>query len=1094
MKRILINKLLLLTFAFCALSTSNLFAQTPATVVKGKVTDKLDKQPVPGANVAELDKDKRTVTATTTDINGNYSLRLSNPNNQISISFLGYKTFLSGAVKDRKEINVALDIASNQLQEVSVVGRHEATVSDLPISARNSTRATSTINAEKIDQMSVGSIDQALQGRLTGVDFGTTSGDPGAGMSIRIRGTSSINGSSQPLIVLDGMPYETEIPDDFNFGTADDQGYAQLLNIAPSDILDITVLKDAASTALWGGRAANGVLLINTKRGKMGKPSVNYNFKGALSNQPDALPFLTGNQYATLIPEEVMNATGVPLDFLGQNGQNKAFQYDPLDAYYYYNYSNNTNWIDLITRTGVTQDHNISISGGGDKTRYYGSVGYLNQTGTTVGTDLTRITTKINLDYEVSDKMKFRTDLTYTHVNNNLNYTSSLRNVAYNKMPNMSPFEYDEYGNITGVYFSPEENIQGKYSGTYNPLAMANEGSSKLYGERITPRFNLSYNILPQNKLYFTGDVVFDINNNKSKTFLPQIATGRPSNETSVNRASDSDGDSYSIQTKLNLVYTPFSTEKNSWQNLISFQTSDSRSSSYSATTSNTASSYLQDPSIPSVTNGSGLSLNSGQSQSRSMGLVFQSQYQWLDRYILSLNARIDGNSKYGPDNRFGIFPGISARWRVSGEPFMKKFEHFLDDFSIRASYGSTPNAPGSNYAYYSRYSPFSYTYLDNSAVGRNNMALTQLKWETIVGKNLGFNLWMFNNRVRLDAEIYQNTTKDLYFNDLSIPNITGYTSVDMNIGTMNNDGWEIGLNTTPLKNKTWQVDLDFNISRNANSIQSISEFYPRESVVGLPGLGKYKSYLVEGNPFGSFYGFKYLGVYKTAEDTKAKDADGNVIVGPNGQDKYMRYNYPTVDYVFQAGDAIYEDVNKDGNIDEADMMYLGNGIPKFNGGFGATVGYKGQFKLSAFFSYRYGFDVVNGAQITTTNLYGFNNQSTAVLRRWRNPGDDTDMPRALYNDGYNWLGSDRYIQDGSFIRLSTVTFTYNLGKQFLQTLNLKSARVYLTGQNLYTWTKYTGQNPDVDIRGKNTPFAYPVDNALTPPSRTYTLGLTVGF
>jgi hypothetical protein len=207
-----------------------------------------------------------------------------------------------------------------------------------------------------------------------------------------------------------------------------------------------------------------------------------------------------------------------------------------------------------------------------------------------------------------------------------------------------------------------------------------------------------------------------------------------------------------------------------------------------------------------------------------------------------------------------------------------------------------------------------------------------------------------------------------------------------------------------------------------------------------------------------------------------------------------MRYNYPTVDYIFQAGDAIYEDVNYDGNIDEADMVYLGNGIPKFNGGFGPSITYKGSLKLAAYFNFRNGYDVVNGAQISTTNLYGFNNQSTAVLRRWRNPGDETDMPRALYKEGYNWLGSDRYIQDGSFLRLNSVTFTYMFGKSILQKLNIKSGRIYVTGQNLYTWTNYTGQDPDVDIRGKNTPFTYPVDNALTPPSRTYTLGLTVGF
>ncbi len=1096
------NVFQLVLIMFCIINTTNIEAQAQSLTVRGKVIDKVDRQPIPGASVVEIDKDRRTVTAVVTDIEGNFAIKVSNPNNQISISFIGYKVYNSGSLNNRSTLNVALESSVRELEAVTVRARADVSISDLPISERSSTRAVSSISAAKLEELPVTSIDQALQGRLSGVDFGASSGDPGAGMSIRIRGTSSISGSAQPLIVLDGMPYETEVPDDFNFGTADDQGYAQLLNIAPSDILEIAVLKDAASTAMWGGKAANGVLIITTKRGRVGKPSINYNYKGTLAYQPDPIPMLNGNQYSMLIPEAVMNATGMPLDFLGNSGQNKAFQYDPLDAYYYYNYSNNTNWIDLITQTGVTHDQNVSISGGGEKARYYASVGYLDQEGTTIGTDLKRITTKVNLDYNVSSKLRFRTDLTYTHVNNRLNYSGSIRNVAFNKMPNMSPYEYDAYGNITGVYFSPESNIQGYYrglnssgeiQGTVNPLAMANEGYSFLQGERITPRFNLTYQLLPQQKLFFTGDVVFDINNNKTQTFLPQIATGRPSTETTVNRASDADGDSYSIQTKLNLVYQPIKNDRHSLQNLLSFQTADVRNTSYNAITANTASSNLRDPSNISIYYGSGLELKSTNSQSRTMGLVWQTQYEFLDRYILSVNARLDGNSKYGPDNRFGVFPGISGRWRVSGESFMQRFESFLDDFSIRLSYGATPNAPGDNYSFYSTYTPFSYSYLENAAIGRSKMSLSQLKWETIVGKNLGFNLWMFNDRFKLDAEIYQNTTKDMYYKDIVIPNINGYSKVNMNLGTMNNDGWEIGLNAFPIKNKEWTWSLDFNISRNTNSIQSISEFYPRESVVGLPGLGNYKSYLIEGNPFGSYYGFRYKGIYKTDEETIAKDADGNTIIGPNGQEIRMRYNYPVVDYVFQEGDVIYDDINHDGNIDEKDMVYLGNGLPKFSGGFGSELGYK-EFRLRLFFSYRYDYDIVNQAQITTTNMYGVNNQSTAVLRRWRNPGDETDMPRALYGDGYNWLGSDRYIEDASFIRLSSVSLNYRFNQKMLQRLNIKQASLNLTGYNLYTWTNYTGQNPDVSIVGKNSPFAYPKDSALTPISRSYTLGLTIGF
>jgi TonB-linked SusC/RagA family outer membrane protein len=1085
----------LLLKSFCLLLVGFLIGIKPAkaqgqqsVTIRGRVTDKKDKQSIIGASVIELDNNNRTVTGVSTDIDGNFAIKVSNTANQISVSVIGYKTYLTKSIGERRVINVQLESNTNQLVEVSITSN--PTVSNgtgLNIDARNSTMASSTINAKDLAELAVTSIDQALAGRLPGVDFGTTSGDPGAGMSIRIRGTASINGSAEPLIVLDGMPYETEVPKDFNFGTADDVGYAQLLNISPSDIQDITVLKDAASTAVWGSKAANGVLLINTKRGVMGDPVVTYNFKGTMAHQPAGIPMLDGNSYATLIPEEVMNATGAPLDFLGNNGQNKAFQYDPSDPFYYYNYGQNTNWIDLITRTGYTQDHNISMSGGGEKARYYTSFGYLNQTGTTLGTDLTRITTKINLDYTVSSRLRFRTDLTYTHVLNTLNYDNSLRTVAYDKMPNMSPYLFDSYGNITDTYFSPESNIQGQYPDTYNPLALANTGLSHLTGERITPKFNVQYDIIPS-LLVSTVDLQFDINNTKSKTFLPQIATGEPSTDNTVNRATDADGDSYDVQSKINLIYTPSLGEKSSFQGLLSFQTEDTKNAAYNEETTNTASAYLQDASSPGLNS---LGLSSTDDESRSFGVLAQGQYVYLDRYIVSLNGRVDGNSKFGPNNRYGFFPGVAARWRVSGESFMKKFT-FIDDFSLRLSYGAAGQVPDASY--YGTYTPLTWTYNGAPAVVPDKVELSNLKWQTVVGKNVGFDLNMFNSRFKADVEFYQNVTENLFFNPLNIATISGYNSIGLNVGTLQNDGWEVGINTIPVKTRNWIVGFDFNIAQNGNKLTSVSSAYPTESVAGLPGLGQYKSFLLVGNPFGSFYGFKYEGVYSDKNATVATDENGKQIVDANGNKIYMRYNYPQVNYTFQPGDAKYEDVNHDGNIDYRDLVYLGNGVPKFTGGFGPNITFKGNLKVSAFFSYRWGYQVINQVKISTTNMYTVNNQSTAVLSRWRNPGDITDMPRALYEAGYNWLGSDRYVEDGSFVKLSAVTVRYSFPKTFLQKMRLNNASVYVTGQNLLTFTKYTGQNPDVSTEGDNTPFSFPIDSGLTPPSITYTLGLTVGF
>lgn len=1090
MKRII---LLLLSYCICTVYG---FAQEKV-IVRGKVLDAKDRLPVIGASVFETDKDGRTISGTQTDIDGNYALRMSNSRNKISVSYIGYKNF-SEQLNGRAVVNVLLYSNESLLKEVVVTaGRTVNNGTGLNIEKRNSTTATVTIQGKELQELASQSIDQALQGRMSGVDIGTTSGDPGAGMSIRIRGTSSINGSSNPLIVLDGLPFDTEIPSDFNFGTADENGYAQLLNIAPTDIQDITVLKDAASTAVWGARAANGVLIINTKRGIIGKPQLTYNFKGYVSTQPKSIPLLNGNQYATLIPEEVSNADGNPLDI--QN--NKEFSFDPFDPYWYHNYSNNTDWINAITQTGLSQDHNLSMTGGGEKAKYYASLGYTGVRGTTVGTDLRRITTKINLDYNVSSRIRFRTDITFTHLDNKQNFPGEIRGVAYNKMPNMSIYEFDLYGNKSPNYLSPAYNIQGSFgydkdkdkaAGTYNPVAMALEAINQQVGNRILPHFFVQYDILPS-LLTSTFDVQFDINNNKQNTFLPQIATGRYNNETVVNRAGDIDGDIFGVTTKLNFVYTPkLNQEIHTLQALLSLQTSDSRSLSYKAATSNTASSLLQDPADPSRTINSELALEATHSQNRSVGALLQGQYSLLDKYIVNAALRLDGNSRFGPDNRYGLFPSLSLRWRVSGEDFLKQ-ANFIEDLSLRASYGQSGGVPSKNYLYFNQYTPFDYSYMGQSGVFPSNMELSNLKWQTVTGINFGFNLWLFKNRLLLDAEVYRNRTTDMFFDKLALPTYTGFNKYSANIGTMDNQGWEVMLNTIPYKKGNVQVGFDFNIARNVNIIREVSEYFPRDNGIRINQNGKYRSYLLEGNPFGSFYGFKYMGVYSTEDETIARDANGNKITGPNGQQVHMRFGYPSIDYIFQAGDAKYEDINHDGNIDEKDIVYLGNGIPKITGGFGPSLTYKG-LTIRTFFNYRLGYQVINAATMNTTNMYSFDNQSTAVLRRWRNPGDVTDIPRALFNKGYNWLGSDRYVEEGSFVRFKSVTVRYNLAHNFLNKMKVRSASVYITGENLVTWTKYRGQDPDISTRGDNDPFKINVDNSLTPPSRNILFGLTVGF
>ena len=869
------------------------------------------------------------------------------------------------------------------------------------------------------------------------------------------------------------------------------QGYAQLLSISPADIKDITVLKDAAATAVWGARAASGVLLITTKRGSVSKPVVTYTFRGATYQRPKSIPMLNGDQYSTLIPEAFVNRIGTTLN----TTQYREFNYDPNDPYWYYNYSNNTNWVDALSRTGYLQDHTVSMTGGGEKARYFASIGYTGQSGTTLGTGLDRINTRINLDYNVSDRIKIFTSIAYTHSDQQRNYTSTddnaIRAVAYRKMPNMSIYEYDELGNLTPNYFSPAANVQGQYSRIYNPVAMAEKAKYGVIGERIIPRFQLGYDIIKRT-LNATFDVQFDINNTKNTSFLPQIATGRPNTETVVNRAYDGDIDVFTVTTKTNLNYTPqFKNKDHNLGVYLNLLTTDLKSVNQEVIVSNTASSLLVDASAPARTQNTDLSTASGTAQYRSVHGVATVQYGYKDRYIINVSLAGDGNSRFGPAYRYGTFPSVSLRYRISDEPFLRNFKQ-LDELSLRASYGIVGNAPKADYLFYNTYRTYSWSYLGQASVYPSTMELQNLRWEKLQGTNLGANVSMFKGRFRADIDVYRNRTKDLFFYGLAIPSTNGFGTVNANAGTMDNQGWEVALFTQPYKRGPWTVGFNFNVSRNENIIREISEFYPAQ-VGNVTSNGDYLRLLQINNPFGSIYGYRYKGVYKDKASTIANGANGKPITGPNGQQIFMRFNYPSTDYVFQPGDAMYEDINHDGNIDYRDVVYLGNSNPKFSGGFGPTLSWKNKITFSAFFSFRYGYDVVNGTKMTTTNMYTFDNQSTATLRRWRKEGDVTDIPRALIGGGYNWLGSDRYVEDASYLRFRTANVRYNFDAKALSRFKMKSLSAYFTVDNIFTLTKYTGQDPEVTTRGAD-PFRVAIDYSMTPPSRTFTIGLQAGF
>lgn len=1092
------NLIIYLLFSLFFLTGTRIHAQEKV-LIRGKVTSSTDKEALIGVSVVEVDKDNRTVMGTQTDLDGNYSLRVTvGTGHKLVFSYIGFKNKTIN-ISAQREVNCVLDEDTHSLGEVTVVAQRKVSTGFMNVAERDMTFAYSKIDASEVEGLPVASIDEALQGRMAGVDIVANSGEPGAGMSIRVRGISSINANADPLIVVDGIPYETSISGDFDFATADENSYSQLLNISPSDIEEITVLKDAASCALYGNKGANGVLLINTKRGTVGTPRVSYSFKGSMTKMGDPIPTLNGDQYTAMIQEAFQNS-GTPINLTNY----PEFARDPNNPYYYHNYGQNTDWVDAITQTGYMQDHNISVSGGGQKALYRMSLGYYDQKGNVIGQGYNRFSLSFNLNYLISERLRVMADVTYTHGKTKKNYMEDLLESAYTKMPNQSIYEYTDSGEQTSNYFSPESTPQGSFTsadldkykkGVYNPVAMANEGSGSIVSDRIRPRFQLQYNIL--DGLIYRGDVAFDITSEKTKRFLPQIATGRPWTENTVNRASDNDSEMFLVTTLNTLTYTPNLGKDHVLMLGGRLQTTDKQSERYYIVTSNTASTILTDPSTESRI----ISAVTERPQERNVSVSGQAQYSLMDRYLLNLVLRCDGDSKFSRNHRYGYFPSISARWRMSSEPFMKNLT-FIDDFSLRASYGKNGNAPGKNYQYQSKYNSYAYTYLGQQGIYISNMEMEDLRWEKKSELNLGANLIMFDDRINMDFNWYKNRTEDLYFEGVGISTTSGYSSVPMNVGTVDNEGWEFSLFSTPYRDKNWTVTFRMNLAHSANIIRSLSDNISLSSTPTAEN-GKYLSRIQEGNPIGSFYGYRYKGVYLNESQTIAKDKSGNPIYTyENGvrTPVKMKFWYPTNGYEFQAGDAMYEDINNDGNINYQDIVYLGDANPSLTGGFGPSVKFK-NWSLDAYFYFRYGSDIVNSTKMSMESMYGFENQSTATLKRWRyayeNEADAPDdlLPRALYRAGYNWLGSDRYVEDGSFLRWQSLTLRYNFDRKLIQKLGLSALSVSGTLYNLYVWTNYTGMDPEVSFKSLSKDiYQIGYDESKAPRAKTFTLGLNLTF
>ncbi len=1075
-------KKILTTFIFILLAFTCTQAFAQEVNIKGQITDDTDKSGLPMVTVVELDGNNRTIGGVISDIDGNYFIKVGAPTHKLQFSFIGYES-KTMSIGTKRNISVALSSRSTQMAELQVVAERKTDIG-MNISAREVTVPISKVDMKDVAAAQASSVDEMLQGRLSGVDIVANSGAPGSGMSIRIRGVSTLNASDQPLIVIDNIPQDQSVPSSFDFSSANDEGYADMLNVSVEDIESITVLKDAASTALWGPAGSNGVLMITTKRGGLNrKPTVNISYKGSMAFKPEMIPMLNGDQYSTLINEATMNASGMPLN----TDIYKEFSYDNTNPFYFYNYSNNTSWTDEITQRGTTSNYDISLSGGGNKASYRLSTNFMNQKGTTEGTALKTLRSRLNLDYKISDKLMMRASFAYSRGENDKSYRKYLRNEAYGLMPNMSVYEYDNYGTRTPNYFSPLDNIQGRYAGMYNAVAMANNAKNKVINNDVKTNISLNYNILPN--LRFSSDIAFRLNSTKTNTFLPQNATGVLWTNSANNIAGDKDADTYNVYTKNKLMYTLNINEDHKLNILLQYTTNDSRGFEFYMQSNGSASDQLTDPSINARHKEVG-SLSSSSWQNRDASLSAMVHYSMLDRYIFTLVGTQNGNSKFYETNRFGYYPSASFSWRISSEPFMSNFE-FLEDFRLRYSYGQNGKAPKYGYLFFSNYDTYPYTYMGESGIYPNNIQLEKMKWENFITKNYGVSVTMFDKLIDAQFDYYVNRTEDLIDYAAEIPSSSGFGSKLTNIGTMEAIGWDFSVNSELYHSKNSQLNFFFNISQNYNVLREIDESYNLERD-RTTANGEYKQIIQVDNPIGSFYGYRYEGVYSTEADLIAKDNSGKPIYDAAGNAVKMIYSYPNVGYEFEVGDAKYQDVNNDGNINYQDVVYLGDANPDFTGGFGMSYRYK-DFGCSYSFYGRYGNSIINATQMKGENMYAYDNQLASTLKRWRNPGDKTDIPRALLGYGYNWLGSDRYVHDGSFLRLKYVSCYYNLPKRWTSSLGVRQIKVAATVNNLITFTNYIGQDPEISIKSTDgSIFSVGVDNSTTPVPKQFTFSINI--
>ncbi len=1008
----------------------NSYAQNKT--IQGTVIDLKSREPISGVSVTI----KGTTKSTNTNNRGMFSLSNVPQNAILVFTFVGRER-QEIPVQGKTDLQVELQELASTLNEVVVIGYGTQEKRDV-------TGAITSISAEDMETNPGANINSALQGKIPGMQIVTTSGEPGAGSNIKIRGASSINGASDPLYIIDGVPVESG-----NISSIDDDAtFSPLANLNPNDIESIEVLKDAASGAIYGSRAANGVVIITTKGGnKFGqmRPKITLGHTSSFVANSRKLDVMNGEQFRTAYAESRAN-----------NGQ-PATQPWVLNPYHPY-YNQTTDWQDVIFRTAYQTRNDLSLQGSSDSFTYGISLGYRNLQPVVVATGYEQLNGRANFSYKLSKKITGGTNISYTDVDYQRILSTGSNNYSALRAAVLTNPVFAPYDPLTGEMTSWLGQREMR-----NPLAMAEKIPITFAQRTLTLNQFVSAELMKG--LIARASLYTNISRVKQSSFQgEEFDSASP--RRSYGKFSQTEGNKFVNENTL-------SYNKNLKKHKIGAVLGMSIERDFSESIRLNGEGYI-DPKINPIQSASKFTTVSRTEGERIMLSFFgRANYSYAGRYLASFTLRSDGSSRFGKDNRFGYFPSASIGWRFSDEKFFDFAKPVLNDAKIRASVGVTGNQSISNYAWQGGYSAAASRYDGNVIINHNDLSNANLGWETTTQWNAGLDLSFFKGRLSFVGDVYLKESKDLLF-DFPINYYTGFSSVATNFGSIENKGVELLVESINLNKKVrWETSLNFSFNKN-----KITELPRAEDVIiGGFSLGRV------GEPIGIFYAHQALGVYATDES--------NVYKAPDGTERKYLKGAATGE-PFKGGDMIWLDVDGNGIIDDADRLIIGDPNPKFIGGFTNRLAYKG-ISLNFSLYWSYGNKVMNELRRMRNRMFYTGNLGQDALSRWREQDDVTNFPMVRYGDSMeNFRPSTFNLEDGSFIRLKEVVLGYTLPTKLFQGSFVRSVSAYVSGTNLLTWSKYTGFDPEVNT--STNPLVQGVDNGAFPKSRSYNFGINVQF